>query len=213
MAENILQNLDAINYNVETSDKASSDFVAVLPEADADFRLNENHIPDDLGGYLGKNGTLVHDACDDQAGVLDGVFKGPERYILQDSPILKGGIPNEANPHFNVAQIAQDYAAVSKMAETIRPYNFMRATGLVDEEDTQRATTISGLRTTLISAGDLRWTSDAMLGRKDRHGKFVYVNFDGTYYSLKPKNWLKAGEGVTMPKKSVLKPILNVQHD
>ena len=216
MAENILTTTEAIDYNVVSSDRGSANLTTVLSNADADFRLNENHIHDDLGGTIGKSGTLVHEAINDGDGILDGVFTGPDRYVLTDagSNDVKNQVTSshysQTNPHFIVMdEVNKDDDA-----------NFGRAVGdacfnsflNVDaKEKLTTATTISGLRTALIQKGDIRWTSDAMLGRKDIHGKFVYVDFDGTNYSLKLNNCVSDAACLTMPPKSKLKPILDVQ--
>lgn len=180
MAENIILDTQSIDYNID-ADHAGQNFVEVAPDAEADFHLLENHITDDLGGYTGKNGTLVHDAFNDGDGILDGEFSGPERELLTDAGTTldvkhqkTSTHYSQTNPHFKVMDevVKNDPAITGKFGDHIFD-SFLN----VDAYERQFAeTTISGLRTALVAAGDLRFTSDAMLGRKDIHGKFVYVD-------------------------------------
>lgn len=208
MAENILTSTEAFDQ-IDTSDKASTNFQAVLPEADSDFRNFENHITDDVSGTEGKAGTLTHE-FNDQTGVLDGSFNGPDRYILTDAGDLDvkhqktATHYSQTNPHFIVMDevVKNDPAMAGKFGDGI--FNsFLNADA---SERSITASTVSGLRTALVQAGDTRWTSDAMLGRKDIHGKLVYLDkLEDGNFCLKLNNCMSAAALMTQPNKSQLK--------
>lgn len=222
---------NAIDYNIP-QDHAGQNWVESGSgfNADANFENFENHIPDDLGGTEGKAGTLTHTNFNDAQGVLDGEFSGPEREMLTDAGTndVKHQKTNthysEKNPTEDVVGLAKKYKAagkqhlydkrvsgesLGKVGDTI--FNSFLNTDAVQNQVME--STISGLRTMLVAMDDLRWKSDAMLGRKDRHGKFVYVDHIGYdmgdtieyYYSLKPQYCVGQTVIKTMPPKSVLK--------
>lgn len=222
---------NAIDYNIP-QDHAGQNWVESGSgfDADANFENYENHIPDDLGGTEGKAGTLTHTNFNDAQGVLDGEFSGPEREMLTDAGTndVKHQKTNthytEKNPTEDVVGLANKYRAAARQhlynqqvsGEILGKVGDPIFSSFLNTDAGEReicASTISGLRTSLVSMGDLRWTSDAMLGRKDRHGKFVYVDRVGLdmgdgveyYYYLKVPYCTNQKVIQTMPPKSVLK--------
>lgn len=218
---------NAIDYNIP-QDHAGQNWVESGSgfNADANFENYENHIPDDLGGTEGKAGTLTHTNFNDAQGVLDGEFSGPEREMLTDAGTndVKHQKTNthysEKNPTEDVVGLANKYRAAARQHlwdKQVGPDNvgkfldpiFNSYFNMDAAELGITAPTISGLRTYLVAMGDLRWKSDAMLGRKDRHGKFVYVEKvfeDGDeVFRLKANNAASQNVIRTMPPKSVLK--------
>ena len=162
---------ETIDYNIVSTDRGSANATVVRPAADATFDNLENHIHDDLGGYEGKAGTTTRGG--NTPNVLEGETLQPDRYILTDSgsdDIKRRTHVSSNNPHVIVMDEVNDAYAEG--------YGDAIFNSFLNEdafEYTISATSIAGLRTALIAVGDLRWSSDKKLGRKDINKKYQYI--------------------------------------
>ena len=185
----IITTNETIDYNVVSTDRASANMTIAKPSADADFHNNANHITDDLAGAQGHNGTTVRGG--NTPNVLEGETLQPDRYILTDAgedlDVKRISRVSDNNPHVIVMdEVNTDYA------EGFGDDIFNSFLNEDAYEYTITSTSISGLRTALVQAGDTRWTSDKKLGRKDINKKYQYIEtFDDngtTKFRLKLSN-------------------------
>ena len=190
---------ESIDYNVLTTDRGSSNATVVRPAADSTFANLDNHIPDDLGGYIGKNGTTTRGG--NVPDTLAGESLTPDREILQSDH--RKAVIGTGNYVQVMDEVNTDYA------EGFGGHIFDSSLNHDAKEYTISATSIAALRTALIQFGDTRWTSDKKLGRKDMNQKYQYIEKftdNGVVkFRLKLSNCVSDAVAMTMASPSKIK--------
>ena len=199
---NVLDN--ALDYNIPVSEDASAvqGLSATFPEADTNLDNLTNHITDDLGGTEGKSalvtldGTAANMAARDGQS-LDGVFTGPDRYILQDDSRVHGAAGKVDATNGSVEDVvgyANKLRDANCLNQSITDKNSANPQAWVDSS---------------VAANKVNVTA-ANSSRVGRNGSKLYTNADGTVReSLKTMPW-----DIALPKsKLTLRTNIDVDYD